>query len=286
MASKVSANNIIKAVNRHLPTVLSNIITSYCCAVETLLRTVPINISRGHIIRDAAISSEGQIYLIGSFGHAVYVINTAGTIINKFGADILQWPWSICIDNDMVYITENNQVQVFDLQGQWIRSWGHYSSDAGDLDVTGNEVYVVDANNYRIQIFDLKGQFLRIIKTEGQHSWLPNRIAISDNRTIYVNDHLSIMRLFTIDDKFVRSWEYPSEGYTDFAIHGNQIYINDDNNEQCSVYSEEGELLRSFKYGDDTDLSSCAAMFSPSSDEIYLVYGNELQVFVPKLELR
>lgn len=64
----------------------------------------------------------------------------------------------------------NSRIAKFDQHGNWIKSWGSYGSEVGQLrlphsmqiDRQGN-VYVADRTNRRIQVFDADGNFHRMI---------------------------------------------------------------------------------------------------------------------------
>ncbi len=79
-------------------------------------------------------------------------------------------------DEGMVYVADssnngselNNRIQVFDLEGMFLREWGEYGEEEGEFDgpdgisIDGEgKVYVADTANHRIQVFDPEGRFLR-----------------------------------------------------------------------------------------------------------------------------
>ena len=74
---------------------------------------------------------------------------------------------------DNIFISDgyvNSRIAKYDKHGKWIKSWGSYGSEPGQLDLPhsiqadreGN-IYVADRSNRRIQVFDSDGNFLRII---------------------------------------------------------------------------------------------------------------------------
>ena len=86
--------------------------------------------------------------------------------------------------------TWNHRVQVFDVDGKFIRSWGSEGSGSGQLlrpkwlEVVGEEVLVVDAGNHRIQVFDRSGKLLRGWGSHGSETGQfdnPRGIAVSAN---------------------------------------------------------------------------------------------------------
>ena len=72
-------------------------------------------------------------------------------------------PAGIVIYNEFVFVVDNgnNNVQKFDLDGNFISKWGSYGSDDGSfksprgITISDNEsIFVVDSGNSRIQKFD------------------------------------------------------------------------------------------------------------------------------------
>ena len=61
----------------------------------------------------------------------------------------------------------NHRVQVFGLDGSFVRQWGGEGSGEGQFDgpygvvVNGDEVLVTDLSNDRVQVFGLEGSFMR-----------------------------------------------------------------------------------------------------------------------------
>ena len=61
----------------------------------------------------------------------------------------------------------NHRVQVFGLDGSFVRQWGGEGSREGQFDgpygvvVNGDEVLVTDLGNHRVQVFGLDGSFVR-----------------------------------------------------------------------------------------------------------------------------
>jgi DNA-binding beta-propeller fold protein YncE len=72
------------------------------------------------------------------------------------------------VDRGLLYVAEeaNCRVQVFDLNGNFVRKWGSLGSGDGQFDnpwgiaVLNNSVYVSDWHNNRIQRFDMNGNYL------------------------------------------------------------------------------------------------------------------------------
>lgn len=127
-----------------------------------------------------AVGPDGLIYVCDTWNHRVVVLNESGHMVREFGAfaDTLDspdaspepglffGPRDIAIANDEIYVvdTGNERVQVFALDGTFLRAFGGTGSEAGQfiepvgivIDAAGR-VYVADSGNARISIFSATG---------------------------------------------------------------------------------------------------------------------------------
>ncbi len=138
----------------------------------------------------------------------------------------LNYPKSAAVDahgNLYVCDTYNHRVQVFDSNGQVLRSWGGQGNAPGlfqepwgiALDATGN-IYVADTWNHRIQKFDSEGRFLKQWGTfgdsagtlgEGSAFYGPRGIAVDSAGNVLVADtgNKRVAR-FTADGEFIQQY--------------------------------------------------------------------------------
>ena len=75
--------------------------------------------------------------------------------------------------DDNIYVSDgyvNSRIAKFDKHGNWIKSWGTFGREPGQLRLPHNmqvdrdgNVYVADRSNRRIQVFDSDGNLLRIM---------------------------------------------------------------------------------------------------------------------------
>lgn len=93
---------------------------------------------------------------------------------NGYGIGQLQKPIGIALnkENGLIYIADawNSRVQVFDVQGNYINTFGKFGIADGDLKYpvgvainSKGEIYISDIVNNRIEIYDKEGNYLREI---------------------------------------------------------------------------------------------------------------------------
>ncbi|MFH1219929.1 MAG: 6-bladed beta-propeller [Candidatus Eisenbacteria bacterium] len=175
-----------------------------------------------------------------------------------------KYPFNVAVDDfGNVYVTEsdNCRVQVFDLDGQFVRKWGSYGYGDGEFnDVAGaaiddsGYVYVTDFGNDRVQKFMADGTFVTKWGTPGSGSGqldYPRGIAVDDSFYVYVaeqgNDRV---QKFNSNGVFVMAWGTNGSGDGQFnQVQGiavgpaGTIYVVDSLNERVQEFSSNGVFL-------------------------------------------
>ena len=190
-------------------------------------------------------------------------IGTRGTDEGQFIS-----PTSIDIDNKekTLYITDldNNRVQKFSLDGEFITEWGSLGTsdgqfnDPGDIAVDSTEgiVYVTDINNNRIQKFDTEGKFLGKWGTtgtaEGQFDH-PGDISVDQTgHFVYVTDiDNARVQKFDSNGTFITEWGSLGQGDGEFnspagltiSPDGETVYVSDTINNRIQMFDREGNFL-------------------------------------------
>ena len=100
----------------------------------------------------------------------IKVYDSNFNLINSWGTNSLSYPYGIAVGKDgLVYVADsgNNQIQVFDRQGKFLRKWGGTGASSGQFNGLygiaiglDGSVYATDFNNFRIQRFDSTGGIL------------------------------------------------------------------------------------------------------------------------------
>ena len=138
-------------------------------------------------------------------GSSAYQICTSGCQAGMWGSGDgqLEQASDIVVDNGFVYVADTNQnrIQKFDTDGNFVTKWGTYGSGNGELsmpkgiDVDSNgDIYVSDQYNNRIQKFDNVGNYITKWGEEGSGDGQfngPTGLAISNDDSIYVTDSLN-----------------------------------------------------------------------------------------------
>jgi len=113
------------------------------------------------------------------------------------GTSNLEDNWSVAIAEGRIYICDvgNKRIQVFGLDGTWLRSFGSYGVGESKfvcprgIAVYDKEVYVVDSSNNCVQVFDLEGKLCRKWGEKGYGNLFnfPTDIVVHNN-LVYVTD--------------------------------------------------------------------------------------------------
>lgn len=212
-------------------------------------------------------------------------------------------PTEVAIGPDsLIYVTDryNHQVQVFDLDGNFIRKWGSYGTQAGffneptSIFVDANGlVYVCDYNN-RIQVFNNTGKLIRAIGEYGTGPGKLNRphgITVDLNGDIYVCEYgSSRISVFQSDGTFLRTWG--TYGTADGQFQGpvglcmtldGRIAVLEGSGCRVQIFEKSGIFLSKFgTYGNDAGkLLSPHGIDTDSSGNFYVGqhYSDRITVF-------
>lgn len=151
-----------------------------------------------------ALDADGLVYVSDSFRGRVFVFDGVKNKRVIGGDNSLKRPTGIAINKSekILYVvdTAGHRVDLFDLSGRKINSFGRQGAEDGEfnypthiaVDAKG-DVYVMDSLNFRVQIFDKTGKF--ITKFGGNGTGIrdfikPKGIAVDSEGHIWVSDSL------------------------------------------------------------------------------------------------
>jgi sugar lactone lactonase YvrE len=167
-------------------------------------------------------------------------------------------------DNVYVFVRANPPVQVYSADGKFLRAWGKDfigSAHHIKIDHEGN-VWIADVKLNVVRKCTPDGKVLLTLGTEGErgidekHLNMPTDMAISPSGDIFVSDGYGNARVVHFDKtgKFIKAWGSMGVKRLQFSIpHAivmdskGRLYVADRNNNRVQVYSQDGELLDSWK---------------------------------------
>jgi len=150
---------------------------------------------------DITISPSQELFVSDGYGNArIHVFSNDGKLKYSWGdpgreRGQFRVPHSVWVDkHDRVWISdrENDRIQIFDIQGEFIDQWTGFSLPC-DIFIDDNETVYVAELNRRISILDNKGKLLARIgddEPDNQKTLLlsPHSIAVDSHGDIYVGE--------------------------------------------------------------------------------------------------
>lgn len=150
-----------------------------------------------------AVDSAGRLFVADAGGRSVLVFGADGAPLFSIGGpELLEYPVFLALDEtrDRIYVSDSraHRIVVFDLKGNYIRSFGEWGPQDGNfygpqgmaVDKNGN-LYVADMFNARVQVFDAEGNFVRKFGERGDKQWnfeMPKDIAIDSDGNLHITD--------------------------------------------------------------------------------------------------
>ena len=202
----------------------------------------------------------------------------------------------------------SNQIQIFDLDGTWLESWGESGSGPGQFNFVrdngqgiGNiafgpdgSFYVSEGGNRRVQKFDENRTFLTSWGGEGTEDGQflsPFILRVSPDGNVFVMDDFRFdMQVFDADGAFLYKFGEPeiSNGtvgdITSFTFGPEgEIYAVEGDNE-IQVFDDEGTFLRTIISVGGGNMNIPADIVLDAEGNMYVanIGGNEITVFDPE----
>jgi hypothetical protein len=157
---------------------------------------------------------------------------------------------------DQIPVGTIPRIQKFDSAGIFLKRWGMFGSDTGQLNgiaeisvYKDSLLYVVDPGNSRIATFDLNGNFTFQFPVGGipSYNYQPFSIAILDTMLFVTDKQVSEIYKYTIRGDSLTEWGFPiyspgSRGLVTVSV-GGSVYFKQ-NLDIIYVYNASGTLLK------------------------------------------
>uniref|UniRef100_H3AR70 RING-type domain-containing protein n=1 Tax=Latimeria chalumnae TaxID=7897 RepID=H3AR70_LATCH len=178
------------------------------------------------------------------------------------GSDLghFTWPRGVAVTpggHVVVADSSNHRIQVFDMGGHFLRTFGCYGNGDGVAVNRLGYIIVADRYNHRIQIYNQEGHFIRKFGCEGSGNGqlsYPWGVAVDTLGFIYVCDKDNHrIQVFTLDGYFVRAFGCLGKGdgqlehpyYIAVSSH-NKVVVSDSGNHRVQVFDKYGQCVRKF----------------------------------------
>ena len=199
-------------------------------------------------------------------------------------------------DEILVADNENNQVQVFDSNGTFLRCLGRKGENTGEFNHPvgiaidkGRNIFISEWNNHRVQIFSWEGRNLGSFGSQGSldsQLTYPWGLSLDSTGNVIVADTGNkLIKIFTPDGRFVMT--IGGQGSFSDPVHCVQCgeyFIVSDSIEHCiKVFNREGHFQYEFgKKGEGDGEFNCLHFLSVTQSNHLLVCDGEnhrVQVF-------
>ncbi|KAJ8931927.1 hypothetical protein NQ314_015125 [Rhamnusium bicolor] len=165
--------------------------------------------------RVAVVRTSGDIIVTErSPTHQIQIYNQYGQFVRKFGANILQHPRGVTVDNKgriVVVECKVMRVIIFDQTGAVLQKFGcskHLEFPNGVVVNDKQEIFISDNRAHCVKVFSYEGMYLRQIGGEGITNY-PIGVGINANGEILIADNHNNFNLtiFTQDGQLVSALE-------------------------------------------------------------------------------
>jgi sugar lactone lactonase YvrE len=228
-----------------------------------------------------AVDADGNLYVADTGNARVQKFDRYGKFLGSFGSmgllsvgtldagydseqskrhELFESPEEIVIGSSgNVYVVDRRtgNIDVFESNGDHIKSFGGLVSPRGiDADSQGN-IYVVEGGKNRIAKFDQNGNLLTTWGSFGDEDGMfkgPYGIAVDSGNNVYVSDGINNrIQQFDANGKFLAKWGERGTGSGQFnGAHdmvfdsSNSLYIIDSRNYRIQKLTADGKFLDEF----------------------------------------
>ena len=190
------------------------------------------------------VDRQGRLLVADTHFYRVLVYDPQGELLFQIGDGVqgttpgrFGYPTDVVVDKaGNFYVAEygeNDRIQVFSPDGEWLRQWGGHGYEPGQflrpraMAIDENDrIFVADSCNHRIQVFDTQGKLLQVWGERGagpgQMSY-PYDLSLGADGSLFVCEYgNSRVQKFSRDGRSLAIWggagRKPGELYNPWAL--------------------------------------------------------------------
>ncbi len=263
--------------------------------------------------RDIAVDSNGTIYVADRSNHRIQKFDSSGAYVTSWGSygtgnTNFNYPRGIAVYETspgigFVYVadSDNHKIKKFDLDGNYVTSWGGYGTGNGktsypqdvEVDSSGN-VYASDYDNARVTKFTSTGTYVFKFGSSGSSNGqfnVPYDIALDSVGNIYVADSANHrIQKFDLTGAYVTKWGSYGSGNGQMAYPKgiavdslDNIYVADSGYNRIQKFDSTGTYIDQWGSGgtDNDEFNGPQGLAVDSSNNIYVAdySNNRIQKF-------
>ena len=203
-------------------------------------------------------------------------------------------PTDIAIVADTVYVcdSQNARIQVFNLDGEYLREIGNLGIkdqkliEPVRLVVSDNQVFVIDKFSKSIKVYSIQGEFISEIIPDNQISNVLNSRGGFDinlqGNFVFANSENHLVTEFSKQGTLLRQWGLASGQFNspaDVIIDKRGfLYITDTGNQRIQVFNDKGDNI--LKWGAPFSMNLAASFNGWFNNPSYITTGPEMTIFV------
>ena len=213
---------------------------------------VTVKVNGGHVL-GSPFTVKVQPFQV----RPVLFLGTQGSSVGMFNS-----PWGVAVNaRDEIAVTDrlNHRVQIFNSDGNYLRSFGRQGNKNGEFNgptgiafYTNGDIFVVDNGNARIQILSGEGEYINSFGGKGSlDSQLsdPCGLSVDSDGNIIVADACNkLIKIFSPDGKFLM--KIGGNGSFTYPLHCVQcdryLIVSDYRQHLVKVYDRNGTFQYEF----------------------------------------
>lgn len=206
-------------------------------------------------------------------------------------------PLATMFSGDEIFVSDSDghKVQVFDYNGNHLRTFGHEEGEGslshpyGMAEFNG-EIYVANGGRGSINVYSRSGEFKRKIEPENyENMGIPAQLVIRNNHIYYTDLAQRKVFVMTLDGKDVLSFggQGSEEGKFDYP-HGiavdqaGNIYVADSGNNRVQKFDSEGNFMSIVGKNESStgEMAAPRGLAFDNRGNLYVVAGLENMIYV------